>query len=92
MYSNLILLGSTGSIGTQSLDVVKKYNINVVALFSGVCKVNAAIAAQILIDTYKVDAIINAGTAGGLYDCHAAYFHLGGEIKPCGNCCFRHGG
>lgn len=32
MYSNLILLGSTGSIGTQSLDVVKKYNINVVAL------------------------------------------------------------
>lgn len=38
----------------------------VVALFSGVCKVNAAIAAQILIDTYRVDAIINAGTAGGM--------------------------
>lgn len=37
-----------------------------VALFSGVCKVNAAIAAQILIDTYRVDAIINAGTAGGM--------------------------
>ena len=32
MYSNLILLGSTGSIGTQSLDVVRKYGINVVAL------------------------------------------------------------
>ena len=32
MYKNLILLGSTGSIGTQSLDVVRKYNINVVAL------------------------------------------------------------
>ena len=27
---------------------------------------NAAIAAQILIDTYKVEAIINSGTAGGM--------------------------
>lgn len=41
-------------------------NVNVVTLFSGVCKVNAAIAAQILIDHYKCDAIINAGTAGGM--------------------------
>lgn len=41
-------------------------HIDVVALFSGVCKVNAAIAAQILIDTYETDAIINAGTAGGM--------------------------
>lgn len=38
----------------------------VVALFSGVCKVNAAVAAQILIDAYQVDAILNAGTAGAL--------------------------
>ena len=37
-----------------------------VALYSGVCKVNAAIAAQILIDTFQVDAVINAGTAGGM--------------------------
>lgn len=44
-------------------------NINgtdIVALFSGVCKVNAAIAAQILIDEYHVDCIINAGVAGGM--------------------------
>ena len=41
-------------------------NIEVVVLFSGVCKVNAAIATQILIDTYHVDTIINAGTAGGM--------------------------
>lgn len=41
-------------------------NIEVVALFSGVCKVNAAIAAQILIDTYQVDSVINAGVAGGM--------------------------
>ena len=38
----------------------------VVVLFSGVCKVNAAIATQILIDTYHVNIIINAGTAGGM--------------------------
>lgn len=40
--------------------------VPVVALYSGVCKVNAAIATQILIDTYGVDSIINAGTAGGM--------------------------
>lgn len=40
--------------------------VSIVALFSGVCKVNAAIATQILIDTYHVNAIINAGTAGGI--------------------------
>ena len=32
----------------------------------GVCKVNAAMAAQILIDSCDVDAVINAGTAGGM--------------------------
>ncbi len=37
-----------------------------VLLYSGVCKVNAAIAAQFLIDTYRADAVINAGTAGGM--------------------------
>lgn len=40
--------------------------VPVVALYCGVCKVNAAIAAQCLIDTYRVDAVINAGTAGGM--------------------------
>ena len=40
--------------------------VNVVALFSGVCKTNAAVATQILIDTYNVDMVINAGTAGGM--------------------------
>lgn len=62
----------------------------VVALFSGVCKVNAAIAAQVLIDTYHVDAIINAGTAGGMNDeleifdtvisSHAAYHDVAPDI------------
>lgn len=40
--------------------------ISVVTLYTGVCKVNASIAAQILIDHYHPDAIINAGTAGGV--------------------------
>ena len=34
-------------------------DVEVVVLFSGVCKVNAAIAIQILIDTYHVNIIIN---------------------------------
>lgn len=38
----------------------------VVAVFSGVCKVNAAIATQLLIDVFDVNIIINAGTAGGM--------------------------
>lgn len=42
--------------------------VNIVTLFCGVCKTNAAIAAQILIDIYKADIIINAGTAGGMDD------------------------
>lgn len=41
-------------------------NVNIVTLFSGVCKVNAAIAAQIMIDTFGCNVIINAGTAGGM--------------------------
>ena len=41
-------------------------DVEVVVLFSGVGKVNAAIATQILIDTYHVNIIINAGTAGGM--------------------------
>ena len=42
------------------------HGVEVVALFSGVCKVNAAIASQILIDLFKVGMIINSGTAGGM--------------------------
>ncbi len=41
-------------------------DVTVVTMFCGVCKTNAAIASQILIDTYSCDIIINAGTAGGM--------------------------
>lgn len=44
----------------------KLCGFEVVILFCGVCKVNAAIASQILIDTFNVKKIINAGTAGGM--------------------------
>lgn len=40
--------------------------VPVVIVFSGVCKVNAAVATQILIDSFNVDIIINGGTAGGM--------------------------
>ena len=44
----------------------KLCGFEVVILFCGACKVNAAIAAQILIDSFHVNAVINAGTAGGM--------------------------
>jgi adenosylhomocysteine nucleosidase len=43
-------------------------NVRVVAMFSGVCKVNAAIAAQILIDRFEVTHILLTGVAGALKD------------------------
>ncbi len=42
------------------------HGVNVVALYSGVCKVNAAIATQIIIDSFGVDIVINTGTAGAI--------------------------
>ena len=43
-----------------------------VLLYSGVCKVNAAIAAQLLIDTYRADAVINARFAPLTVDMESA--------------------
>lgn len=40
---------------------------DVVVVRSGIGKVNAAVCAQILIDDFNVDAIINTGIAGGVY-------------------------
>ncbi len=41
----------------------KTEGLEVVVLFSGVCKVNAAIASQLLTDVFCMDIIINSGTA-----------------------------
>jgi len=38
----------------------------VVVVRSGICKVNAAVCTQILIDDFKVDGIINTGVGGSL--------------------------
>ena len=40
--------------------------VDVTAVFSGVCKVNAAIAAQLLIERFGAELVLNAGTAGGM--------------------------
>ena len=40
--------------------------VQTVALYSGVGKVNAAVAAQLLIDTFEATALLNVGTAGGM--------------------------
>ena len=55
----------------ESIAMLKFYsgkfnNIEVVALYCGVCKVNAAIATQILIDKFNVTNIIVTGVAGGI--------------------------
>lgn len=39
---------------------------NVVVVRSGIGKVNSAVCAQILVDDYSVDSIINVGIAGGI--------------------------
>lgn len=41
-------------------------NHELVIIISGICKVNAAIASQLLIDKFEVQAIINTGVCGGL--------------------------
>ncbi|MDO5292605.1 MAG: 5'-methylthioadenosine/adenosylhomocysteine nucleosidase [bacterium] len=40
----------------------------VVVVRSGIGKVNAAVCAQILVDVFNVDIIINSGIAGGIHD------------------------
>ncbi len=44
----------------------KYANVDTIALFCGVCKVNAAIAAQVLIDRYHITQIIDVGVAVGV--------------------------
>lgn len=44
----------------------KLWGKNVVAVVSGIGKVNAAVCTQILISEYKVNKVINVGVAGGI--------------------------
>ncbi|WP_291635713.1 5'-methylthioadenosine/adenosylhomocysteine nucleosidase [Clostridium sp.] len=49
-----------------SVGIIHKKNVVIVT--SGIGKVNAAVCAQILIDDFNVDCIINVGIAGGTVD------------------------
>ncbi|MHC5310289.1 5'-methylthioadenosine/S-adenosylhomocysteine nucleosidase [Myroides sp. LJL116] len=40
--------------------------LEIIALYCGVCKTNAALATQILIDTFGCNTVINGGTCGGI--------------------------
>lgn len=46
----------------------KLFETNTVLALSGIGKVNAAACTQMLIDTYKIDYIINIGAAGAIND------------------------
>lgn len=57
------------TINEQAMLKIHQGTINgveIVALYSGVCKVNAAIATQVLIGSYGAEIVINVGTAGGM--------------------------
>ena len=54
-----------------------------VVCVGGVGKVNAAMAAQLLIDRFRVERIVNAGCAGALCDLPAGALVLGTEcVQP----------
>ena len=48
------------------LGTLNNSNNNIVLVRSGIGKVNAALCAQVLIDLFAVDAIINVGVAGAI--------------------------
>ena len=56
MVNKLSILGSTGSIGTQTLDVCRKHNINVIAISAN--RSGETIEQQILEEQKFYDAII----------------------------------
>lgn len=54
------------SYSMLDFNIVKCNNIDIVSVYSCVCKVNAAIATQILIDRFNVTQIIIIGVAGAI--------------------------
>lgn len=57
--------------------------IEVIHVCSGIAKVNAAVCAQALIDTFRPDAIINAGIAGGMHpEVHVCDIVISSEVCP----------
>lgn len=58
----------TKTIAGMEFNKGKLWDIDAVIVKSGIGKVNMAICTQILVDVYKVTAVINTGVAGGLYE------------------------
>ncbi len=57
--------------------------IRVVHVCSGIAKVNAAVCAQTMIDTFAPAAILNAGVAGGMHpDVHLCDIVISTEVLP----------
>lgn len=56
------------TIGFMDFYMISLSGKQLVVVQSGIGKVNAAICAQLLIDHFGVDAVINVGVAGGLAD------------------------
>ncbi|MDF2558553.1 MAG: mtnN [Bacillales bacterium] len=52
-------------VGTCKYYIGKMHDLDVVLLQSGIGKVNAAMSTAILLEKFKPDCIINAGSAGG---------------------------
>ncbi|MDF2534797.1 MAG: mtnN [Bacillales bacterium] len=53
------------TVGTCRYYIGKMHGVEVVLLLSGIGKVNAAMSTAILLEKFKPDYIINAGSAGG---------------------------
>lgn len=65
LLNNIELKSKTKKANMQ-FNLGNLWGNDVVVVRSGIGKVNAAVCAQILIDDYKVDKIINVGVAGGM--------------------------
>ncbi|AEB75856.1 5'-methylthioadenosine/adenosylhomocysteine nucleosidase [Clostridium botulinum] len=63
---NNIELESKTKKANMEFNLGKLWGKDVVVVRSGIGKVNAAVCAQILVDDYKVDKMINVGVAGGM--------------------------
>lgn len=59
-------LESTKTKANMTFNKGKLWGKDVIAVVSGIGKVNAAICAQILASEYNVDTLINVGVAGGI--------------------------
>ena len=65
-FLNLVKVDKVNKIYDLTFYEITINNRNVVLVISGVGKVNAARACQILIDKYNVKGVINVGVAGGV--------------------------